>query len=100
MSEGTKREYRISSEDAARPKADLNSEPHYFAQGLKPKARHAVGTTYVDNKDGSCTKNVEYNDGVVVSISVHPENPDCVAALAAQATAKTRTPTKPKSSKE
>jgi hypothetical protein len=100
MSEGTKREYRISSEDAARPKADLNSEPHYFAQGLKPKARHAVGTEYVDNKNGSFTKNVTYNDGVVTRTSVHPDNEDCKLAMKAQAASKTRTPTKPKSSKE
>ncbi len=43
---GTKREFRIDSDDAARPKAELNSEPQFFAQGLKPKARIPVDVTY------------------------------------------------------
>jgi len=79
-----KKEFRISSEDAARPKATINDDPHYFAQGLKPKPRHAVETEIVENNDGSFARVTTYNDGINVASAIHVDNPEVQASLKAK----------------
>ena len=85
MAEGIKREFRIDSSDSARPAADINSEPHYHAQGLKPKPRVIAKTEYSaldavvsrgKNKPVAkvILRTVTYDDGVTIDTTVGEDN--------------------------
>ena len=68
-----KKEFRISSEDSARPQATINDEPRYFAQGLKAKPRVPVETLEgVLNEDGEVVRRTIYNDGVYMDTRLNP----------------------------
>jgi len=82
---GTKREFRIDSEDSARPKAELESETRYFAQGLKPKARVVADVAYEELDEWiAATKTspasrlilrtTTYDDGTQVDTTVGEQN--------------------------
>lgn len=80
-----KREHRIDSSDAARPAAQLNDEPRYFAGGLKPKTRiiKTVEYTVLDEKVfagkgkkplSMILRTVTYDDGITVDTTVGEDN--------------------------
>lgn len=82
---GTKREFRIDSDDSARPKAELESETRYFAQGLKPKTRVAVDVSYdmldewipatkTEPATQLILKTTTYDDGTQVDTTVGEKN--------------------------
>jgi len=83
---GVKKEFRIDSTDSARAPATINSEPHYYAQGLKPKPRTIVDVTYEETGEIAQTrtgkpvkiilKTTTYNDGVTIDTTVGEENED------------------------
>ena len=81
---GVKREYRIDSSDSARPPATLQSEPHYYAQGLKPKVRILKEVIYEDTGTVARTTKGEpvklilktkvYDDGTTADCVVGEQN--------------------------
>lgn len=83
---GVKREFRIDSSDSARPAATLQSEPHYYAQGLKPKPRVLVDVIYEDTGEVAKTtkgkpvklilKTKVFDDGTTIDCTVGEENPE------------------------
>jgi hypothetical protein len=92
MSDSIKREFRIDSTDSARPSADINSEPTFHAQGLKPKPRVIVDVVYEELKGAAVPrggkdisgrplnpaklvlKTTMYDDGVTVDTTVGEDN--------------------------
>lgn len=60
-----KREYRISSEDSARPAVTIQDEPRYFAQGLKPEPAHAVEEKIVRREDDEVVRKTTFSNGTV-----------------------------------
>jgi len=92
MPDSIKREFRIDSTDSARPQADINSEPTFHAQGLKPKVRviksvdweilegHSVPRGGKDisgrplNPAKLILKTTTYNDGTTVDTTVGEDN--------------------------
>lgn len=61
----TKREYRISSEDTAKPPVTIHDEPRYFAQGLKPEVNVEEKQETVEREDGEIVRRTYYNTGMV-----------------------------------
>lgn len=86
MPEGLKREFRIDSSDAARPQAQIGDEPYAYAQGLKPKPRVILETTYEEcegeavprgkNKPMAklILKTTTYDDGTTIDTTVGEDN--------------------------
>ena len=89
-----KREFRIDSTDSARPQADINSEPTFHAQGLKPKPR-VIKTVVYEELEGELVprggkdisgrplrpaklilKTTTYDDGTTVDTTVGEDNGD------------------------
>lgn len=72
----TKREFRISSADSARPAATINDEPRYFAQGLKPEVNVETETVVGVREDGEVVRRTTYNTGMVRETLISADAPE------------------------
>lgn len=75
-----KKEFRISSQDAARPAATIHDEARYFAQGLKPEVNVEVETTVGVDADGNAIRRTVYNTGMVRDTFISEESPEAKGA--------------------